>query len=320
MSADTGTSGDSRGAPDAERDAGAGADTTLPSDGSGRGDANDAAFGGDARSDGASTIDARAAAFDAAIDVVLRDVSGGDGGLDGAWGPGDAAPDVPLGMPPCGDAGCAPVGELFAGDDFNCLRSGTGAVACWGANDRGQLGRGTITPLVGGAGGEHTPQVLALPMVSVLGVGASHACVAAGAGPMQQVLCWGDNRDRALGVGASTDTVTTATRVVGFAPSAPITALTLGQRASFAFFGRELFAWGANPDGTLGLPAAPSVVSPPRTIAIALRPSPASALTQGFIALTHPGEPFGGTSASPHASTRAPRGVQLACPKVCVAC
>ncbi len=273
---------------DVDRDASAAPDGSAPLDASGEmdagadGDTTDAADDGDVTRDGSSEFDAEDVVSSEAVDAADLDGFGSDAGLDGARGPVDAASDGPPAMPVCGDAGCAALGQLFAGDDFNCVRSVSGAVACWGANDRGQLGRGTITPLVGGAGGEHTPLSLSLPMTTVLGVGASHACAATVVGMSPRVWCWGDNRDGALGVGPAGDAVTVATPVVGFSPATAVSKLTLGQRTSFVFVGRELHAWGANPDGTLGLPGAPAVVSSPRMLASALRAGVASAHSQGF--------------------------------------
>jgi hypothetical protein len=233
-------------------------------------------------SDGSdASLDAAASMMDAATSMMDAAVPLDAGARDAGPEAGDASADGPPGMP-CGDAGCAVAGHLIAGENFTCLRTATGAIACWGANEWGQLGRGTITPLVGGVGGEHTPVVIALPMSTVFGVGATHACAVTGVGPMQRVSCWGDNRDRALGVSSVAPAVTAPSPVLSFSPSLSIAQLTLGDRTSFAFAGRDLHAWGANPDQTLGFSTAPAIVTPPRILASALRAGVASARSQGF--------------------------------------
>ncbi|MBZ0121725.1 MAG: RCC1 repeat-containing protein, partial [Sandaracinaceae bacterium] len=82
--------------------------------------------------------------------------------------------------------------RLAAGANHSCVRLPGGRVACWGANDHGQLGDGTridrgrpvAVPSVGGA--------------TQLAAGMQHTCALTGDG---QVLCWGAGLYGQLGDG-----------------------------------------------------------------------------------------------------------------------
>lgn len=88
----------------------------------------------------------------------------------------------------------AGVTQVAAGVEHTCALQ-AGALLCWGSNDRGQLGTG--------GGGSTTPQTVALPGASRLGLGDRHSCALA-AGPSGPVLwCWGDNGSGQAGGGAN---------------------------------------------------------------------------------------------------------------------
>jgi alpha-tubulin suppressor-like RCC1 family protein len=90
----------------------------------------------------------------------------------------------------------APATALAAGDRHTCVVTEAGGVACWGANDGGQLGDGSRldrarAPTVRGLGGE----------VVRVAAGENHTCaVTSGA----TVRCWGDNESGELGDGTRT--------------------------------------------------------------------------------------------------------------------
>lgn len=77
-----------------------------------------------------------------------------------------------------------------------CALSTTGHVQCWGANDRGQLGRGTADTY-GGAPG----LVIGVSDAVEVGVGYDFTCARRQSG----VSCWGSHDFDELGVSASTD-------------------------------------------------------------------------------------------------------------------
>ncbi|MBW8772207.1 MAG: hypothetical protein JF590_02760 [Gemmatimonadetes bacterium] len=100
------------------------------------------------------------------------------------------------------------VGELVAGDGFACatviISGGAQETVCWGANDHGQLGRGTISD------GEAIPmpvsgaQVPDLDRVQHMAAAADHICGTSPAvGP--RLICWGRNDHGQLGNGHTGD-------------------------------------------------------------------------------------------------------------------
>ncbi len=75
--------------------------------------------------------------------------------------------------------------EVTAGDGFGCARIANGQVRCWGWNDRGQLGQGTVS-----AFGDATIGVVGLTDARELVSGFSFSCARRASG---QVVCWGSS-------------------------------------------------------------------------------------------------------------------------------
>lgn len=132
------------------------------------------------------------------------------------WGRGDGGALGRAGGPDERDAAAAPVEgvsdavELALGDGFSCARRRDGAVACWGKNERGQLGDGSFDS-------RPTPRpVEGLSDVTLLRAGASHACALNRRG---EILCWGDNRLRQIQPGPTL--ISRAPVIVTFAASGP---------------------------------------------------------------------------------------------------
>jgi len=82
--------------------------------------------------------------------------------------------------------------ELTAGGRHACARYDTGMVACWGANDQGQLGDGSSEERTSA-----TP-VRAIRDARQVVAGLDHTCVVRSTG---DVLCWGNNATGQLGTG-----------------------------------------------------------------------------------------------------------------------
>lgn len=91
------------------------------------------------------------------------------------------------------------VAEIAAGANHTCARLTNGTVWCWGANDRGQTGDGTM----GEDQWSNFPiQVLYIDSAEALSLGATHACVLQAD---DSVWCWGANDEGQLGDGTTVD-------------------------------------------------------------------------------------------------------------------
>src|SRR5687768_6985098 len=76
----------------------------------------------------------------------------------------------------------------------------SGRVLCWGANDVGQLGNGTVG--VAGDGQTKPTFVSGITTATALAVGEDHACAVLSTGSIQ---CWGDNSYGELGNNTKTN-------------------------------------------------------------------------------------------------------------------
>jgi len=170
-----------------------------------------------------------------------NNTGGGDAGV------GDA-PDAPIDAPPIGPGAAA---LIATGERFGC-RLRTGQILCWGANDYGQLGGGSVVDY---SGVPH-PVSAAADWTSVA-TGTQHACGVR----MGTVYCWGEN-----GFMQSDPTAS------GPSPSIPVTEVELpqGAMAERVFAGgfatcattttHEAYCWG-NVDY---LPGAALITTPQR--------------------------------------------------------
>lgn len=83
--------------------------------------------------------------------------------------------------------------QISAGGSYTCALSVLGTIFCWGANDKGQLGRGDSTAMIisitsASAIAFDTPTI---PAISVFAGGMSpHTCALF---TTSQVRCWGSN-------------------------------------------------------------------------------------------------------------------------------
>ena len=127
-----------------------------------------------------------------------------------------------------------------------------GHVACWGKNDKGQLGIGTSD-----SSKHESPAVL--PSVSdkifsKVSVGTNHSCgISKG-----YLYCWGDNTYGQLGIGNvlnsdyGTGKFVTAPRMVSIPTSARVTDVSAGDKDTCAIVDGRTWCWGDNTYGQLG--------------------------------------------------------------------
>jgi alpha-tubulin suppressor-like RCC1 family protein len=130
--------------------------------------------------------------------------------------------------------------QLAVGKAHSCALRATGTVTCWGQNEFGQLGDGTVR--------------LRSSPVAVHGVqdavfvaaGASHSCAVLSHG---ELVCWGANYHGQLGVGHGLWELQ-AVRVSGIDPVRRVAA---GERHTCAeLTAGEVWCWGNNDVGQLG--------------------------------------------------------------------
>ncbi len=135
--------------------------------------------------------------------------------------------------------------DMAAGRNHTCAVRANGTVACWGANESGQIGDGTI-------GGTRLAPVNVPNLANVVSIaaGEAHTCAVLASGTAR---CWGQNATGQLGNGTVTNSPT-PTAVSGLGRVAAIAAGgTLGSSHTCALLADgSVFCWGANGSGQLG--------------------------------------------------------------------
>jgi len=87
--------------------------------------------------------------------------------------------------------------QILAGANHTCARLMDGSLWCWGNDEYGQLGDGTIVKSASIKGKPMPVKVAGLENASLLSAGSRHTCALAD----KQVYCWGDNTNGQLGTG-----------------------------------------------------------------------------------------------------------------------
>lgn len=135
------------------------------------------------------------------------------------------------------------VTQLTAGDGFTCALLETGSIRCWGQNDDGQLGDGTVVSRVRPPSADVVANVTDFAAIDA---GAHHVCALRKNGG---VRCWGANLSGQLGNGNNTRSLDAK----GPDVLADATAITGAGDYSCALLatGKER-CWGYNGSGELG--------------------------------------------------------------------
>jgi alpha-tubulin suppressor-like RCC1 family protein len=158
---------------------------------------------------------------------------------NGCAGAGDATniPKEPI-PEACGPA---PVARLALGWEHSCARLTTGAVCCWGGNDRGQLGVGASPrfrthPL--------TPsRVVGIEDAVDLASAVNHTCAIR---KDRSVACWGNDESGQLGDGKTLSLTIVPTRAIGLGDAATITVGFDHSCASTT--SGDVYCWGKHED------------------------------------------------------------------------
>lgn len=131
---------------------------------------------------------------------------------------------------------------VTAGLAYSCALLGNGTVTCWGNNNVGQLGTGTVTPFP-----MPTPvRVVGLTTATQVSAGGDHACARLANSTVQ---CWGRNTSGQLGTGTTTSSSLPIT-VPGLTSVVTVAAGTAHTCARLA--NGTVQCWGQNVSGQLG--------------------------------------------------------------------
>ncbi len=131
---------------------------------------------------------------------------------------------------------------IAAGDQHTCALLSTGDVECWGANNVGQLGFGSLTPAYSAS----AMSVLGLSGVVAISAGSGHSCAVTSAG---RVWCWGDNSSGELGDGSTVST-TSPVKAKGLSG---VVAVAAGDQFTCALTGAgAVWCWGDGSTGEIG--------------------------------------------------------------------
>jgi alpha-tubulin suppressor-like RCC1 family protein len=179
--------------------------------------------------------------------ALLADGSAKCWGLNtsGQLGISNTAPSNTAPTPVLGGGGSFTARDIAAGRNHTCAVRANGTVACWGSNDSGQIGDGTI-------GGTRLSPVTVPGLNNVVSIaaGEAHTCVVLSVGVP---LCWGLNTSGQLGNGTMSTSPTPVgilgiNRVVGIAAGG-----ALGSSHTCALLADgTVRCWGANGSGQLG--------------------------------------------------------------------
>ena len=163
---------------------------------------------------------------------------------------------------------------IAAGGAHTCAILSTGAIRCWGSNERGQLGRGTLVP-TGAVDGVSPPFANAAlwTTAEVISAGASFTCAGMSQGnfgglPDRRFFCWGENIARQSGTestnGQPSTTPSLITQSGNDSPSPGYEGFTVTCGDDFACAGvygaagaatfSAVGCWGSRTVGQIGAP------------------------------------------------------------------
>lgn len=148
--------------------------------------------------------------------------------------------------------------KIVSGTSHSCALRQNGEVACWGKNDLGQLGSGSVS-----ASSARAYIVKKLDGSSLTGVvdiaaGNGHSCAITSG--TRTIYCWGSNFTLQLGNFAGTHSPNAMQVMLGAAPgTAVVNAATITAGSGFTCYQGitdQVYCWGSNVAGALGFGSA----------------------------------------------------------------
>jgi len=121
-------------------------------------------------------------------------------GLNDVGQLGMGAAGVPQSLPVFAQGITDTVDSIAAGKKHACVTLAGGGIACWGKNDRGQLGNGESGVAADHASAVRVGGALNTTKVAKVALGVSHSCALTLTGA---VYCWGDGANGRLGNNAT---------------------------------------------------------------------------------------------------------------------
>lgn len=179
------------------------------------------------------------------------------------WG-GNSAGQVGVGhnnltSPPATPQGLSSgVTAISAGNQHTCAIQ-NGGLFCWGANNRGQLGTGDRTDA-------STPQPVMNMSSGVTAVAAGnlHTCAIKN----DELYCWGTNGFGELGQGVAGDSMNLPRLVSPGIFTQPVERISAGAHHNCAVQGPQLYCWGSNDGGQIGIDPVTTFSGTPQAIAM----------------------------------------------------
>ncbi|NBR66459.1 MAG: hypothetical protein EBT79_04105 [Actinobacteria bacterium] len=135
--------------------------------------------------------------------------------------------------------------SVATGLEYSCAVGTDNTVACWGRNNLGQLGRGSLTPATSAA---PVTVTVGAPVAKVA-AGKAFACALTTAGA---VWCWGDNAAGQVGDANAASPRTSAVQVSGLGGTA-VDVVAGGSHACAVLSTGDVRCWGDNSFGQLGM-------------------------------------------------------------------
>ena len=167
--------------------------------------------------------------------------------------------DVP--GPPLALPGGQTAISVTGGDKHTCAVLADGAVSCWGANDRFQLGDGTDVDFV------DVPELSAVTSgASAVVAGETHTCALV----QREVSCWGNDQSGQIGNGAENGDQSVPSTPLTVPTVASVRDVAVGAANACARSGAgKVSCWGDDTFGATGNgPATGALDSPPEPIAL----------------------------------------------------
>jgi alpha-tubulin suppressor-like RCC1 family protein len=158
---------------------------------------------------------------------------------------------VPVAVSTAGVLAGKTLAQISAGGNDTCALDSAGAAYCWGLNEDGELGDGSLTAPSDVPVAVDTSGVLAGKTLTQISVGLADACALDRTGA---VYCWGLSDVGELGDGSTAGSdVPVAVDTSGVLAGKTITQISVGSVVACAVdsAGRA-YCWGANIDGDLG--------------------------------------------------------------------